>query len=97
MILNNCKFYLLPHQKILLNWKQSYSSFSEKLDLSRLENSMKFGLLRFHLLWKCKASVKMSLTQNTISENFSILNYIEFRVGKVKFLRIIAVTLLPID
>ena len=31
-ISNNCKFYLIPYWTTLVNWKQSYSSFSEELD-----------------------------------------------------------------
>ena len=40
---------------------------------------MKSSLPKFHLLCKCQVSVKMSLTQNTISE---ILNFIEFSSGR---------------
>ena len=31
-------------------WKQSYSRFSKQLNFSRLQNSMKFVLLKFYLL-----------------------------------------------
>ena len=33
-ISNTCKFYLVPHRTILVNWQQSYRSFSEELDFS---------------------------------------------------------------
>ena len=50
-ILNNCEFYLITHRTILVNWKQIYSSFSEQLDFSRLQNSMKFSLSKFHVFY----------------------------------------------
>ena len=36
--------YWIPHWTILVNWKQSYSSVSGKLNFPPLENSMKFWL-----------------------------------------------------
>ena len=86
----------MPYRRTLVNWKQRYSSISEELDFFRFENSMKFSLSKFHLLCKCKASVKMSMTPNTIPENLDILNFIELRAEKIKFFKIIAVTLLPV-
>ena len=50
-ILNICKSLLIPQRMILVNWKHSYSSFSDHLDFVQHENSMKFSLLNCHLLF----------------------------------------------
>ena len=50
-ILNTCKSLLIPQRMIFVNWKHSYSSFSEHLDFVQHENSMKFSLLNCHLLF----------------------------------------------
>ena len=53
VILNACKFYLIHHRTILVNWRQSYRSCTEQLDFFPLENSMKFSLSKFQLIVFC--------------------------------------------
>ena len=56
-IVSTCKFYLILHQTILVNWKQSYRSFSEELNFFQLKNSMKFSLSKVCIL--CFVSMKL--------------------------------------
>ena len=44
-----CKFYLIPQMMILVAWNRSRSPFADRLDFFRLQDSIKFVLLNFHL------------------------------------------------
>ena len=51
-------------------WKQSYSCFSQQLDFLQLENSIRFVLLEFYLLWS--VSVAFSNLPYILAHDFSI-------------------------
>ena len=57
----SCKFYLLPHWTILVNWKQSYSSFYWRTWFFLTRNSTKFRLTKCYLVYFVSMSVSRSL------------------------------------